>query len=143
MSFDNYYPNRKDWRKPYRKSQRFDRSCRHGGSCDYCRSNRLYFDKYRRAAADKQLSEWKKGVLVKKLHLKSFTLLPPKPGVCQECAVDHPEGRPHNKDSLYYQYYFYSKNGRWPTWNDAMSHCEEETKKIWSDELTKKGAKLD
>jgi hypothetical protein len=40
MSFDNNYPNRKDKRKPYRKSKRFDRTCRNHGSCDYCKSNR-------------------------------------------------------------------------------------------------------
>jgi hypothetical protein len=42
MSFDNYYPKRKDWRRQYFKSKRFDRSCRPGGSCPYCISNRLY-----------------------------------------------------------------------------------------------------
>lgn len=42
MSFDNNYPNRKDWRKPYRKSKAFDRTCRPGGDCSYCRSQRLY-----------------------------------------------------------------------------------------------------
>jgi len=61
MGFDNYYLNRKDWRKPYRKSKLFDRSCRHGGSCDYCRSSRLYFDRRNRIAADKELSNWKNG----------------------------------------------------------------------------------
>ena len=27
MSFDHDHPGRKNWRKPYRKSKRFDRSC--------------------------------------------------------------------------------------------------------------------
>jgi hypothetical protein len=27
MSFDKEYPNRKDWRRPYTKSKRFDREC--------------------------------------------------------------------------------------------------------------------
>lgn len=40
MSFDNDYPQRKDRRKPYRDSRSFDRSCRHGGDCDYCKKNR-------------------------------------------------------------------------------------------------------
>lgn len=40
MSFDNRYPNRKDRRAPYRRSARFDRSCRPGGSCGWCRGNR-------------------------------------------------------------------------------------------------------
>ena len=42
MSFDNHYPQRKDWRKPYRKSKAFDRSCRPHGSCDWCKNNRLH-----------------------------------------------------------------------------------------------------
>lgn len=33
---------KKDWRKPYKKSEVFDRSCRHGGSCDWCESDRLH-----------------------------------------------------------------------------------------------------
>ena len=31
----------KEHRQPYRKSKRFDRSCRNHGSCPYCRDNRL------------------------------------------------------------------------------------------------------
>lgn len=42
MSFDNYYPNRKDRRKPYRKARRFSSSCRNHGSCGYCMHGRLY-----------------------------------------------------------------------------------------------------
>lgn len=42
MSFDNDYPNRKDHRRPFFRSARFDRSCRHGGNCSYCRDNRLH-----------------------------------------------------------------------------------------------------
>lgn len=30
----------KEKRKPYHDSRRFDRSCRHGGSCSYCYDNR-------------------------------------------------------------------------------------------------------
>ena len=42
MSFDKEYPNRKDWRQPYRKSQRFDISCRCHGGCGYCHGNRIH-----------------------------------------------------------------------------------------------------
>lgn len=42
MSFDKKYPKRKDWRKPYRKSKRFDRTCRNHGSCPWCENNRTY-----------------------------------------------------------------------------------------------------
>jgi len=47
VSFDKKYLRRKDWRKPYRKSARFDRSCRPHGSCGYCRSNRTHANKRR------------------------------------------------------------------------------------------------
>lgn len=33
MSFNKPYPNRKDKRKPYYGSKRFDKSCRNHGSC--------------------------------------------------------------------------------------------------------------
>ena len=42
MSFEHNYPNRKDHRKPYRKSKAIDRSCRSHGSCPWCRGNRLH-----------------------------------------------------------------------------------------------------
>ena len=62
MSFDPNYPNRKDRRKPYRKSKRFDRSCRNHGSCAYCRANRLWFDSRRREVADRELQDFLKGM---------------------------------------------------------------------------------
>lgn len=43
MAFDNYYPNRKDYKRVYKKwhrSKSFDRSCRNHGDCPYCVSNR-------------------------------------------------------------------------------------------------------
>jgi hypothetical protein len=40
MAFDKRYPNRKDNRLPYRKSKRFDRTCRNHGTCSYCANNR-------------------------------------------------------------------------------------------------------
>lgn len=58
MSFDKDYPNRKDKRKKYRKSKRFDATCRPGGSCPYCRDNRLHSDKIRKQSAkDKESDE--------------------------------------------------------------------------------------
>ena len=42
MSFDKEYPNRKDWRKPYKGSKRFDVSCRNHGGCGWCEGNRRY-----------------------------------------------------------------------------------------------------
>lgn len=58
----------------------------------------------------------------------AFDLLPPAADKCQNCAGDHPEGAPHNRDSLYYQMAFQTDHGRAPTWEDAMEHCSEEVK---------------
>lgn len=64
------------------------------------------------------------------------------PGTCPKCAVKHDPQLPHNKDSLAYQYKFYDENGRWPTWEDAMSHCSEEMKNLWVEELRRKGIEV-
>ncbi len=42
MSLDKSIKHGKEKRKPYRKSARFDHSCRPGGSCGWCRGNRLH-----------------------------------------------------------------------------------------------------
>ncbi len=76
-------------------------------------------------------------------HLKPFRLLPPKEGVCQECGVDHPGDIPHMQNSLLYQYYFFNKNGRWPTWEDAMAHCDDDMKLAWCEALANRGVKVD
>jgi hypothetical protein len=69
----------------------------------------------------------------------AFTLLPPREGVCPECAVDHPYFQPHDQQSLYYQMAFHAKHGRWPTWNDALAHCPDNIKRYWISELMKRG----
>ena len=56
MSFDNDHPGRKDWRKPYRKSKRWDRSCRVHGSCGWCRRNREHSAKQQEEAAKDKAS---------------------------------------------------------------------------------------
>ena len=67
-------------------------------------------------------------------------LLPPPPGVCPICAVDHDPTLPHNAQSLYYQYRFYGVRGRWPTWADAIAHCDEATRRLWRAELESRNA---
>jgi len=54
MSFDKRYQNRKDHRRPYYDSRRFDYTCRNHGSCPYCTGGRL-FASVRRQPADLQL----------------------------------------------------------------------------------------
>lgn len=66
-------------------------------------------------------------------------LLPPAEGKCAICAVDHPDGEPHDAQSLYYQYRFQALRGRWPTWADAIAHCHPDIRKFWEMALREKG----
>lgn len=79
--------------------------------------------------------------LIEGKHLSPFKIFPAKPGTCSECAVDHDENQPHNRDSLFYQYHFFNEHGIWPKWGDAMAHCDEKTKQYWKSELMNKGVK--
>lgn len=74
--------------------------------------------------------------------MEGMMLLRPDPNVCQKCAVDHDPEQPHNQQSLYWQYWFYGKNGRWPTWEDAMAHCTDEVKQYWIDALRARGVEV-
>lgn len=66
-------------------------------------------------------------------------LMPCAPNVCQVCAVDHDPKFAHNADSLYYQVKFQQEHGRWPTWGDAIAHCEPGMQEFWKQELRGKG----
>lgn len=65
---------------------------------------------------------------MKVVHKNFQHVLPPAPGLCQVCGGKHPPELPHNMTSLYYQVSFHQKNGRYPTWEDAMAHCTEKMK---------------
>lgn len=52
MAFEKRYPNRKDWRKAYRRSQAFDRSCRPHGKCGWCQNSRTHGTEKRKAQAE-------------------------------------------------------------------------------------------
>jgi predicted RNA-binding protein with PUA-like domain len=73
------------------------------------------------------------------LQENALNLLPPAPGLCQVCAVDHPEEQPHNNGSLYYQMRFHAEHGRWPTWQDALAHCNPVVQALWERELRERG----
>lgn len=77
--------------------------------------------------------------IVKERGLDDMILAPPLKGTCPECAVDHAPDQPHNAQSLYYQYKFRQKHGRWPTWTDAMAHCTPDVRKWWCDQFAKRG----
>lgn len=66
-------------------------------------------------------------------------LLPPHPDACQVCARKHDPAWPHDAQSIYYQMDFLNKNGRPPTWADAISHCPPEMQAEWKRLLTRDG----
>jgi hypothetical protein len=76
------------------------------------------------------------GIVLSEQHNVGM-LLPCASNVCQECATDHPHDQPHNQESLYYQYSFHAKHGRWPTWIDAVAHVPEPQRAIWLKALVK------
>jgi hypothetical protein len=59
MSFDKNYPNRKDIRKPYRKSKTICTACRNHGECEWCKGNRLYNRKLKEQIAREKLEEYR------------------------------------------------------------------------------------
>jgi hypothetical protein len=72
----------------------------------------------------------------------TWTLMPAPPGVCSQCARDHEPELPHDQQSLHWQYTFYAEHDRWPTWADAMAHCDEETQRLWTAALREHGVEL-
>lgn len=76
-------------------------------------------------------------------ELKTFTELVevghrPAPGACAACATQHPPEQPHNM-TLFYKYAFHQQHDRWPTWNDAMSHCAPAIQRQWREGLREIG----
>jgi hypothetical protein len=69
-------------------------------------------------------------------QLKTITVLS-KADPCPECLTPHIPEAPHNKYSLFYRCTFFGRYRRWPTWQDAMAHCSQETKIIWMQEMLK------
>ena len=82
------------------------------------------------------------------LPFSDAILLPPEPGLCQQCAIDHLPEAPHNPDSLFYKYWFRlqearaGREERWPTWTDAMAHCTAEVKVAWIGALAERGVQV-
>jgi ribosomal protein L37E len=58
---------------------------------------------------------------------------------CHECGMHHDKDRPHDADSLLYQFRFWSRYGRYPTHVDAMAHCPDDTKAAVRLELSERG----
>ena len=75
--------------------------------------------------------------------IEGVKIVPPLPGSCRICAARHDPEKPHDKDSLYYQNWFFRRYKRFPTWEDAMSHCDDRTKADFKAMLTRHGISLD
>lgn len=67
-------------------------------------------------------------------------LLPPGPGKCRFCAVDHESNAPHNAQSMYYQMRFKMEHGRDGTWADAIAHLGVEAQLLVRNMLEQKNA---
>lgn len=87
------------------------------------------------------------GVIIK--PFSEAMLLAPDPNVCQQCAKDHDPDSPHDQQSLFYQYWFRlneakaGREERWPTWADAMEHCDPEVQAQWRAALEERGVDVD
>jgi hypothetical protein len=61
---------------------------------------------------------------VQKTEEVRWGMMPPAADKCQVCAVAHEPHLFHDCRSLFYQYAFYGRQRRWPTWADTCAHCE-------------------
>ena len=58
MSLDKAVLYGKEHRKQYKGAKLYDRSCRNNGSCDHCKSNRLYHNIKELDKTNKKFSEF-------------------------------------------------------------------------------------
>ena len=57
MSLEKAIEHGKEHRKPYYRSGIFDRTCRPGGSCPWCRENRLHRNERRILTTEEDIEE--------------------------------------------------------------------------------------
>ncbi|WP_024517107.1 hypothetical protein [Bradyrhizobium sp. Tv2a-2] len=69
----------------------------------------------------------------------SWKLVPPPKDHCLVCARKHPPEDPHDVQQIYYQTCFQAMVGRPATWADAMAHCSDKIKRVWTEVLHKTG----
>ncbi|AHE52593.1 hypothetical protein NX02_22130 [Sphingomonas sanxanigenens DSM 19645 = NX02] len=66
-------------------------------------------------------------------------MMPAREGACETCATAHEPHLPHNAQSIFYSIRFQAEHGRAPTWIDAMAHCSDEMRALWTKALTDRG----
>ena len=54
---------------------------------------------------------------------------------CPVCGIAHEPTWPHDPTTMVFQHHFFQENGRLPTWDDAMDHCEDHVKFAWREWL--------
>jgi hypothetical protein len=59
MSLDKAIASGDERRKPFRKSKRFDKTCRNHGSCSRCEGDRTYRSRKQRIRADEMMENYK------------------------------------------------------------------------------------
>jgi hypothetical protein len=57
MSLEKAIQHKKEKRKPYKDSRRFDRSCRNHGNCGWCENQRTFTNKRKCFVAQAQIDE--------------------------------------------------------------------------------------
>lgn len=62
---------------------------------------------------------------------------------CEACGRKHNPREPHDRDSMIYCIHFNRKHGRNPTWHDAMAHCSDMVKELWTKQLQERGIALE
>ncbi|WP_066723475.1 hypothetical protein [Sphingomonas pituitosa] len=73
----------------------------------------------------------------------TMMLMPAREGTCEICATAHKLELPHNAQSLFYQTRFNIEHGRAPDWRDAMAHCSDEMRALWTEQLTARGVDVE
>jgi len=73
----------------------------------------------------------------------TMMLLPAREGTCEVCATAHEPHLPHNAQSLFYGMRFQLEHGRAPDWRDAMAHCTDEMRALWTEQLTARGVDVE
>ena len=71
--------------------------------------------------------------------MTGWMILPPSDKKCPICAVEHEVDKPHDATSFYYRFLFKNQYGREVTWNDAMLHCPEDIRQVWTEYLNNLG----
>ena len=75
--------------------------------------------------------------------MEEIKIRAPGPRTCPVCAAVHAPDQPHDRDSLYYQNWFFKRYKRFPTWTDAMAHCSEDVKAAYTATLAQRGIAIE